>query len=120
MKEFLGVVPSLSTVRDALATVSAHIAMQIGRVLEAQKIGTLLITGGGAWNSHLIEQIGEYSPSTEITIPDELTVNYKEAVIFAFLGYLRLNEKVNTLASVTGAKCDSIGGNIAGKLKVES
>lgn len=119
VKEYIGVVPSLSTVRDALATVSAHIAMQIGRVLEAQKIGTLLVTGGGAWNSYLIEQMGEYSPETEITVPDELIVNYKEALVFAFLGYLRLGGKVNTLASVTGAKCDSVGGNIAGKVKGE-
>ena len=108
VKAFIGVVPSLSKVRDALATVSAHIAMQIGRVLEAQNIGTLLVTGGGAWNSFLIEQIGEYRPSTAVTVPDALTANYKEAIIFALLGYLRITGKVNTLASVTGAKCDSI------------
>ena len=114
VKAFIGVVPSLSKVRDALATVSAHIAMQIGRVLEAQGIGTLLVTGGGAWTSYLIEQIGEYRPSTAITVPDELTVNYKEAIIFALLGYLRLTGKVNTLASVTGAKCDSVGGVLSG------
>lgn len=120
VKRFVGVVPSLSAVRDALATVTAHIAMQIGRVLEARQTGTLLVTGGGAWNSYLIEQIGNYRPSTAITVPDALTVNYKEALVFALLGYLRLAGKVNTLASVTGAKCDSVGGNIAGKLKVES
>lgn len=114
VKAFIGVGPSLSKVRDALATVSAHIAMQIGRVLEAHGIGTLLVTGGGAWNSYLIEQIGEYRPSTAITVPDELTVNYKEAIIFALLGYLRLTGKVNTLASVTGAKCDSVGGVMSG------
>ena len=114
VKGFIGVVPSLSKVRDALATVSAHIAMQVGRVLEVHGIGTLLVTGGGAWNSYLIEQIGEYRPATAITVPDELTVNYKEAVIFALLGYLRLGGKVNTLASVTGAKCDSVGGVLSG------
>lgn len=117
VKSFIGVVPSQSKVRDALATVSAHIAMQIGRVLEANKIGSLLVTGGGAWNSYLIEQIGNYNPTTEVTVPDVQTVNYKEAIIFAYLGYLRLNERVNTLSSVTGAKCDSIGGNIAGIIK---
>ena len=116
VKAFIGVVPPQSKVRDALATVSAHIAMQIGRVVEAQKIGTLLVTGGGAWNSYLIEQIGDYCPSTTITVPDALTVNYKEAVIFALLGYLRLTGRINTLASVTGAKCDSIGGVLSGLL----
>lgn len=119
VKSFLGVVPSMTQARDALATVSAHIAMQIGRVLEANKIGTLLVTGGGAWNSYLIEQIGDYSPATAVTVPDALTVNYKEALIFALLGYLRLGGKVNTLASVTGAKCDSIGGTLSGLMTRE-
>jgi anhydro-N-acetylmuramic acid kinase len=47
-------------------------------------------------------------------IPEDVIVNFKEAVIFAFLGYLRLNGKVNTLASVTGARIDSVGGSISG------
>ena len=117
VKEFLGVVPSQSHVRDALATVTSHIAIQIARVVERQQIKTLLVTGGGAWNSYLLEIMGKYCPETQITVPDPLIVNYKEALIFALLGYLRLTEKVNTLASVTGAKCDSIGGNISGIIK---
>ncbi len=117
VKGFLGLAPSLSHTRDALATVTSHIAIQIARVVERQQIKTLLVTGGGAWNSYLLEIMGKYCPETQITVPDPLIVNYKEALIFALLGYLRLTEKVNTLASVTGAKCDSIGGNISGKLK---
>lgn len=107
------------SVNDLLTTVTSHIALQIARVLEKQHITTLLITGGGAFNSYLIELIGEYSPSTAITVPDPLTVNYKEAVIFALLGYLRLTGQVNTLSSVTGARCDSIGGSISGLLNVK-
>lgn len=117
VKGFLGVAPSLSHTRDALATVTSHIAIQIARVVERQQIKTLLVTGGGAWNSYLLEIMGKYCPETQITVPDPLIVNYKEALIFALLGYLRLTEKVNTLASVTGAKCDSIGGNISGIIK---
>ena len=119
VKEFIGVVPSQSKVRDALATVTAHIAMQIGRVLETQKTGTLLVTGGGAHNNYLIEQISEYRPEVNVTVPDDLIVDYKEALIFALLGYLRLTGQVNTLASVTGAKSDSIGGNISGEVRSE-
>ena len=118
VKEFLGAVPSQTRVRDALATVTSHIAIQIARVVERQQIRTLLVTGGGAWNSYLLEIMGKYCPETQITVPDPLIVNYKEALIFALLGYLRLTEKVNTLASVTGAKCDSIGGNISGIMKI--
>ncbi len=114
VKEFLGVVPSSSRVRDALATVTSHIALQIARVVESQHVKALLVTGGGAWNSYLLELISGYYPSVEITVPDALIVNYKEALIFALLGYLRLNGKVNTLASVTGARCDSVGGTLSG------
>lgn len=120
VKAFLGVVPSTPQVRDALATVTSHIAIQIARILERQQIKTLLVTGGGAWNSYLLELVGSYYPEVKITVPDALIVNYKEALIFALLGYLRLTGQVNTLASVTGAKCDSVGGNISGKLKTEN
>lgn len=117
VKDFLGVTPSSSRVRDALATITSHIVIQIARVVERQQIKTLLVTGGGAWNSYLLEIIGNYCPEVKITVPDPLIVNYKEALIFALLGFLRLTEKTNTLASVTGAKCDSIGGNISGIIK---
>lgn len=120
VKEFVGFVPSLPRVRDALATVTSHIAIQIARVIEHQQIKTLLVTGGGAWNSYLLEIMGKYCPEVKVTVPDALIVNYKEALVFALLGYLRLTGKVNTLASVTGAKFDSIGGNISGKLKIEN
>ena len=100
-------------VPDLLATITHHIAGQIARVVEEQHISTLLITGGGAHNRHLIDTLHTFEPSAEITIPDKQIINYKEAIIFAFLGYLRLTRQVNTLASVTGARCDSIGGNIS-------
>jgi anhydro-N-acetylmuramic acid kinase len=120
VKAFLGVVPSTLQVRDALATVTSHIALQIARVVERQQVKTLLVTGGGAWNSYLLEMVGKYCPEVMVTVPDALIVNYKEALIFALLGYLRLNEKINTLSSVTGAKFDSIGGNVSGKLRIEN
>ena len=101
-------------VYDLLCTVTHHIAGQIARVLQGQGIGTLLVTGGGAFNGYLIDCLRDMAPQTTITVPDALTVNYKEAIIFALLGYLRLNGKVNTLASVTGARCDSIGGTLSG------
>lgn len=101
---------------DLLATVTHHIAHQISHVLSNQPIGSLLVTGGGAHNRYLMELLKQLQPAVDITIPDALTINYKEAIIFAFLGYLRLGGRVNTLASVTGARGDSIGGNVSGML----
>lgn len=104
---------SLSTV-DLLRTVTEHIAGQIAAVVHRQGIRTMLATGGGAFNNFLLECVKQYEPQVEITVPDGLIVNYKEAMIFALLGYLRLTSQVNTLSSVTGARCSSIGGNISG------
>ena len=115
LKEFWPLVEaSDERTENLLATVTHHVAEQIARVLREQGIGSLLVTGGGAFNRYLIECLGRLAPETTITIPDEKIVNYKEALIFALLGYLRLSGKVNTLASVTGARCDSVGGVLSG------
>ena len=103
--------------KDLLATAVEHIAMQIALTLRSSGVKTLLVTGGGALNSYLIERISSIEPSVNITIPDKLIVNYKEALIFAFLGCKRLKNEINTLSSVTGAKVDSIGGVVSGLLK---
>ncbi len=105
---------------DLLATVTSHIALQIAHILESTNIATLFVTGGGAFNSYLIELIGKYCPNVTITVPDPLIVNYKEAIIFALLGYLRIKGENNTLASVTGARNDSCGGVICGRMNQQN
>lgn len=102
--------------KDLLATAVEHIATQIALSLRRAGVKTLLVTGGGALNTYLVERVSAIEPSIDVTIPDELIINYKEALIFAFLGYLRLNRKINTLSSVTGAKMDSVGGVVSGLL----
>ncbi len=98
---------SLST-EDLMATAVEHVARQIGKYAEA---GKMLVTGGGAFNSYLMARIEEYSGSTLI-LPTPLLVNYKEALIFAFLGLRRWRSENNCLRSVTGAMRDNIGGAI--------
>lgn len=99
---------------DKLRTATEHIATQIAAVLMRQRVGSLLVTGGGAFNRFLLECMAAAAPSVEIGVPDDLIVNYKEALVFALLGYLRLGGRVNTLASVTGARADSVGGIVSG------
>ncbi|MBX3164031.1 MAG: anhydro-N-acetylmuramic acid kinase [Bacteroidetes bacterium] len=94
---------------DLLATSTEHVAQIISDELNKENIKNVFITGGGAFNSFLIERITSKT-TTEIILPEAQTINFKEALIFAFLGYLRLNETVNTLSSVTGAKSNSVGG----------
>lgn len=94
---------------DKMRTIYEHIAIQITKDLSGN--GKLLITGGGAFNTFLIERIQALT-TTEIVIPNPDIINFKEAIIFAFLGVLRIKEINNCLASVTGASKDSCGGII--------
>jgi len=96
---------------DKLATASEHAALQIARALNHFKIKNVLVTGGGAYNTDLISRISDYSP-TAIHIPDHQTIQFKEALIFAFLGVLREQGEVNCLKAVTGARRDSCGGAV--------
>ena len=99
-----------NTIPDLLHTTTLHIARQIAATIPAGT-ETLLATGGGALNGFLIEALRkEWSGS--ITIPDSQTVKFKEALIFAFLGMLRLQGEKNCMKSVTGAKCDNCGGAV--------
>ena len=63
---------------------------------------TVLVTGGGTFNTYLLEKIREKS-QTEIIVPDENIINFKEALIFSFMGVLRLRNEVNVLCSATGS-----------------
>ncbi len=94
-------------VTDILRTLYEHISLQIARQIKPHT--RVLVTGGGAYNSFLIERITHHSKS-DIIIPSPELVEYKEALVFAFLGMLRLHEKINCYASVTGADRDSCTG----------
>ena len=95
----------------ALATFTEHVALQIAQAVEAVPQGTLLATGGGALNTYLIERL-QHHTHHRVVVPDRQTVNYKEALIFALLGLLRLEGSTNVLCSVTGAPTDSCSGRI--------
>lgn len=107
------------SINDALCTYTEHIVMQITLSIEElhnDKPKTtndkLLVTGGGAFNTFLVEQLSAYLQEQHISvvIPDERLVKYKEALIMAFIGALRWRQEYTTLASVTGATRNSIGG----------
>lgn len=92
---------------DKIRTVYEHVAQQISKIIRNN--GKLLITGGGAWNTFLIELI-EAKSKLKITIPPREIVDFKEALVFAFLGALRVQNTINCFASVTGAKNDHSAG----------
>lgn len=95
--------------QDLLRTFVEHIAFQISQNLTNN--GKAFFTGGGTHNSFLIERIKNYSAS-EIIIPNKEIIDFKEALIFGFLGVLRFRNEVNILNSVTGASNNNVGGCI--------
>jgi anhydro-N-acetylmuramic acid kinase len=97
------------SVIDKLRTCCEFIAGQIAA--EVNKQGKVLLTGGGASNKFLLHCIVEKTQAN-IIVPDSNIIDFKEALIFAFLGLLRVKEQVNCLSSVTGATKNSTGGTI--------
>jgi anhydro-N-acetylmuramic acid kinase len=96
---------------SVLRTLVEHTATQITNVLHHYNLSYGLFTGGGALNTFLMTRIEELLGS-EIKNADSDLIHFKEALIFAFLGVLKLRNEVNCLQSVTGAKQDHSSGKI--------
>lgn len=99
------------SIEDKLCTFTEHLTLQTALALPNKK-GRILITGGGAYNDFIIERIQSYLPEMEIIIPSAKILEFKEALIFALLGVLKLRDEINVLSSVTGAKKDHSSGEI--------
>jgi len=98
-------------IEDKMRTFVEHIALQTAFALP-KKQGSILVTGGGAYNDFLIERMQFHLPNIHIIIPDTKTLEFKEALIFALLGVLKLRNEINVLSSVTGSKMDHSSGII--------
>lgn len=99
------------SVKDKLRTVAELIAVQIGAVTQFAGKQKILVTGGGAFNKFVITLMQKKNQN-KIIVPEAKTVNFKEALIFGFLGVLRILNQPNCLMSVTGASRNSVGGCI--------
>lgn len=95
------------SLEDLLRTYYEHCAQQLARVTKPGR--SLLVTGGGAYNKFLIERMRELS-GCNIVVPEPAIIEFKEALIFAFLGVLYMFDQPSCLRSVTGASRDNIGG----------
>ncbi len=100
-----------SSDEDKMCTFTEHVAYQISNALP-NKTGSMLITGGGAYNDFLIQRIRFYLPNMQIEIPNNDILEFKEALIFALLGVLKLRGEINVLSSVTGSKYNHCSGKI--------
>lgn len=112
-EDFLPIIKTYSdfSLIDILHTVVEHIAIKIAEAIGLNEDDKVLVTGGGAFNRYLVNRIKSYT-SAKIIIPDSKIIQFKEALIFAFLGILRITGQKNCLASATGALKDHCSGAI--------
>ena len=93
-----------------IATITEHAAIQIAKAIPSNT--NALFTGGGTFNDHLISRIKHHCNAVQIDIPNRKIIEYKEALIFGFLGVLRIRGEINILSAVTGASKNHSSGDI--------
>jgi anhydro-N-acetylmuramic acid kinase len=97
--------------KDILRTYIEHISDQISKSIGSYFNDRILISGGGTYNNTLIDSI-KTKVKSKVIVPDSQIIDYKEALIFAYMGLLKSKEKINCLKSVTGAIKDHSSGKI--------
>lgn len=101
-QEFYPMLKFDNNIENNLATVTEHIAYQLAEVLKREELASVLISGGGARNLHLMNRLAHYYKGN-ILFPDKQLSDFKEAIIFGFLGALHLCGEPTNIPSVTGA-----------------
>lgn len=103
------------SINELLATTVAAIAQLINEhIASVQKTkAKILVTGGGAHNSFLLQQINAFGREHSFSFekPNDQIIDFKESLLMAYLGYLSYNRQPFGIASITGAKHDTIGGS---------
>ena len=102
--------------QNRMRTFCESIAIETAKAVPPKKNKIkLLATGGGALNVFLIQLMKEkLKDSAEVIIPEKQIIEFKEALVFALLGVLRVRGEINCLRSVTGARMNSSGGILVG------
>ncbi len=102
------------SIENLLHTSVHHICEKIEQQIRLNSNGdhkSLLVTGGGALNSFFMDTLQEkLGKATKVIIPEKIIIEFKEALVFALMGVLRIEQQINVLSSVTGAKKDSSSG----------
>ena len=104
------------SLKDKLCTFTNSCTKEIAQaILSTKPNARVLCTGGGTFNSFLISRLLDYcGDDATLFIPEDDIIKFKEALVFAFLGVLRVRGEINCLQSVTGARKDSSSGTLIG------
>ena len=93
------------SIENILRTHTEHVAIQVARILNKEGLSSVYITGGGAKNSFFIERLSKQY-NGKCVIPSNQIIDFKEAIVFAFLGARHLRGEHTNVPSVTGASME--------------
>ncbi|WP_420602293.1 anhydro-N-acetylmuramic acid kinase [Flagellimonas sp.] len=107
---------SKASENDLLHTFIHHNCEQISIEVHKHAVNPeskLFVTGGGALNQFFVDTLQtKLGASVKVVVPNKTLIAYKEALVFALMGVLRTENKINVLSSVTGATQDSCSGEV--------
>ena len=89
------------SIYDQLFTIGIHLSETIKTSLKFDEKDKILITGGGSYNKFWIKKLKELK--VNVVVPNSILIEFKEALIFALLGVLKMRNEENSLSSVTGS-----------------
>jgi anhydro-N-acetylmuramic acid kinase len=104
-KEYMPLLNQSDTLENILRTHTEHVAIQVARILNEEGLSSVYITGGGARNTFFMERLSKHYEG-KCVIPSNQIIDFKEAIVFAFLGARHLRGEHTNVPSVTGASME--------------
>jgi anhydro-N-acetylmuramic acid kinase len=98
-----------SPLENVMHTYLIHVIKVISSSLTSDD--NVLVSGGGAHNKYLMEEL-KLNSKAKIILPSKEIINFKEALIFGLLGLLRVLNINNCFSSITGARQNHCSGKI--------
>lgn len=102
LKEYMPLFNQSIVLEDLLRTHTEHVAIQIAKILNNKNLLSVYVSGGGAKNTFFMERLSHHYGG-KCVIPVDEIIDFKEAIVFAFLGARYLRGETTTISSVTGA-----------------
>ena len=109
-------------IADQLATATELIALELVAAIRQirqkeawpKENARLLASGGGVFNTYLMERMQALLEAelVKIVLPEKPIIEFKESLLMALLGLLRLEQVPNAWPELTGAKHATINGGI--------
>lgn len=102
---------------DILRTFTEFTAIAIAQniIQSTTQNATIIVSGGGRENTFLIELLSNKLPNARFRKIEDygISSDFKEAIAFAYLGYLNIHHKSGNVPSATGASQPTIIGTIS-------